>query len=126
MQASRRYAAGHTAGRRGSAGVWVTLMTGHGGIRIADVPTGRSRWDVRAGEPAARARSRLAVNRFVAPHEPRGERWRLARLDDHVVATRGVVEVDHARNDKHRALAPLVPQGAVRRVRADDADHRHG
>jgi len=33
-------------------------------------PTGQSRWDVRAGEPATRARSRLAVNRFVAPHEP--------------------------------------------------------
>src|SRR5262250_818447 len=65
------------------------------------------------------------VTRWGTTGESASERWRLARLDDHVVATRGVVEVDHARNNKHRALAPLVPEGAVRRVRADDADHRH-
>jgi len=33
-------------------------------------PTGQSRWDVRTGEPATRARCRLAVNRFAAPHVP--------------------------------------------------------
>src|SRR5205823_5370143 len=38
----------------------------------------------------------------------------LAGLDDEVVAAGGVVEVDHARNVEHRALAPLVPEGAVR------------
>src|SRR5919197_5831812 len=49
----------------------------------------------------------------------------LARLDDEVVAAGGVVEVDHAGNLEHRALAPLVPEGTVGWVRADDADHRH-
>jgi len=37
----------------------------------------------------------------------------------------GVVEVDHPWNVEHRAFAPLVPKGAVRWVRTDDADHGH-
>jgi len=53
------------------------------------------------------------------------QRCRLARLDDHVVAAGGVVEVDHARDVEHRALAPLtfvegVDRGGSVRLIGDD------